>query len=157
MTLRLEVGGGTKVEAGWTNVDPAHGQGKFKVLIQDGIDIPDNCVTAARASHVMEHIPSGDPRVKALNEVHRVLVSGGTFEIIVPTVGYTDQATGQQHYNGWQAWADPTHVSFWWYPESFWYLTGRYAANAEYGLRLWKEGPMELRDGWEARVVLVKP
>jgi len=36
----------------------------------------------------------------------------------------------------WHAWADPTHVSFW-CVESFHYFDGHFAANADYGIRLW--------------------
>lgn len=155
--MRLEIGGGTnRLWPDAKQVDPKHGDPGLCSLVQDGIDLPDDSIEAAIASHVMEHIASGDDRIRALNEVHRVLVARGTFEIIVPTIGHTGDAGPVMH--GWQGWADPTHVSFWWYPESFYYLAGGpWSAHADYGLRLWELGEMELRDGWEARVTLVKP
>lgn len=156
--MQIEIGGGHLVAEGWINIDPVHGsKPEFRVKVQDGIALPDNSVEWARASHVMEHIPPGDDTIKAMNEVYRVLVPGGTFEVIVPTVGYTDE-DGVQQYNGWQAWADYTHCRFFWYPESFLYMKrGGMAANADYGLQLWDIQSMELRDGWEARVVFQKP
>ena len=157
--MNIEIGGGHLVAEGWENIDPQHGtRPEFCVKVQEGIALPNNSVRTARASHVMEHIPPGDDTVKAMNEVYRVLMTGGTFEIIVPCVGYTDPETHEPKYNGWQAWADPTHCKFYWYPESFWYMKrGGLAANADYGLKLWDVNSMELRDNWEAHVVLSKP
>lgn len=157
--MKLDIGGGKLPAAGYRNVDPLHGDAVLglNVRVQDGLPLGDCSVAAARASHVLEHIPSGSERVKALNEVWRVLVPGGEFEIIVPTIGHTS-AEGPPVFSGWQAWADPTHVSYWWYPESFLYLVrGGFAAHADYGLHLWDLGDHELKDGWEAHVTLVKP
>lgn len=158
--MKVEIGGGTLYDAEtWDNIDPVHGsRPELCRRIQDGVDLPDNSVECARASHVLEHIPAGVERINALNEVHRILVPGGEFETITPCVGYTDPETGAPVYNGWQAFADYTHLSFWWYPESWKYLVrGGMFAHAEYGLNLWDLGECELRDGWEAKVVLIKP
>ena len=83
-------------------------------------------VDAIRASHVMEHIPAGADRIAVMNEAHRVLKPGGVFEIRVPNC-----LSGT-----WHAFADPTHVSFWCIP-SFHYFDGRFAANADYGIKCW--------------------
>lgn len=132
--MRLELGGGTLVTRGWTNVDKTHGEGPWKRELQD-LPWPtaDNSIDAARASHVMEHIPAGQVRIDIFNEVHRVLRAGATFEVIVPVV-MGPGMTGPT----WHAWSDPTHVSFWWMPESFHYFDGLFAANADYGIKLWK-------------------
>jgi SAM-dependent methyltransferase len=74
-----------------------------------------------------------------MNEAHRVLKPGGVFEVIVPIVN--DPLT-------WHAIADPTHVSFW-VPESFHYFDGLFAANADYGIRLWSTLELEVRGGFE--------
>lgn len=156
----LEIGGGTIPTPGWENLDIHHpSRPDLQVKVQDGIPLPDNSVQGARASHVLEHIPKHDDQLlNAMNEIHRVLVPGGQFEIIVPCMGYTNhEVDGAPVYAGWQAHADMGHCSYWWYPESFWYFTGRYGANADYGVRYWNEVSTELRSGWEARVVLSKP
>lgn len=157
--MRIEIGGGTNRRTGYINMDPNHGDpGWGLTLGVDRIPAEDNSVEAAYASHVLEHIPQGQPRINALNEVNRVLVPGGVFEIVVPCIGYTDHANGGAPVHaGWQGYADPTHVSFWWFPESFWYLTGKFAAHASYGLAPWDEGNLDLLDGWEAHVTLIKP
>lgn len=140
MTTKVDIGGGTIPAQGFTNLDPVHGTGEFKRRIQDGIPVPDNTLIAARASHVMEHIPAGSAhgeRIWVMNEVHRALRRGGTFEIIVPGM-----------YGTWHPIADPTHVSFW-VTESFHYFDGLFAANASYGIALWETVSLELKDGWE--------
>lgn len=149
--MLLEVGGGTSRRAGYRNLDPEHGDAGLRCLVQDGIPLPDNSVKGVYASHVLEHIPAGQPRIATFNEIHRVLKPKGVFEIVVPCIGFTDHANdGAPVYAGWQGWADPTHVSQWWYPESFWYMDGTFAANATYGIQPWRTVKQELLDGWEA-------
>lgn len=123
--MKVEIGGGTRPLSGYTNLDPAHGEGTWRRRIQDGIPLPDSSATHVRASHVLEHIPAGQERIDLFNEVHRVLKPGGSFQVIVPMVTGT-----------WHAFADPTHVSFW-VPESFHYFDGRIVPNAEYGILPW--------------------
>jgi predicted SAM-dependent methyltransferase len=136
----IEIGGGHLVQAGWTNLDPTHGRGEWQRPAQV-VPWPaaDGSVDGIRASHVMEHIPAGQPRIDVMNEAHRVLKPGGVFEVIVPIVN--DPLT-------WHAIADPTHVSFW-VPESFHYFDGLFAANADYGIRLWSTLELEVRGGFE--------
>jgi len=131
--LKLEIGGGTLVPPGWTNLDCRNGEGPWRRYAQD-VPWPaaDGSVDAMRASHVMEHIPAGQPRLDVMNEAHRVLRPGGVFEVRVPNC-----LSGT-----WHAFADPTHVSFWCIP-SFHYFDGSFAANADYGIRPWKT--LELR------------
>ena len=136
----IEIGGGHLVQAGWTNLDPTHGIGDWQRPAQV-VPWPtaDDSVAAIRASHVMEHITAGQPRIDVMNEAHRVLKPGGVFEIIVPIVN--DPLS-------WHAIADPTHVSFW-VLESFHYFDGHFAANADYGIRLWETLELEVRGGFE--------
>ena len=136
----IEIGGGTLVQPGWINLDSRNGVGEWRRMAQDTPwPTGDNTVTAIRASHVMEHIPAGQDRIDVMNEAHRVLKPGGVFEVIVPIVN--DPLT-------WHAIADPTHVSFW-VPESFHYFDGLFAANADYGIRLWSTLELEVRGGFE--------
>jgi SAM-dependent methyltransferase len=125
--MNIEIGGGTLVPAGWTNLDSRNGDGPWR---REAQDVPwptaDRTVDAIRASHVMEHIPAGQPRIDVMNEAHRVLKPGSVFEIRVPNA-----LSGT-----WHAFADPTHVSFWCLA-SFHYFDGSFAANADYGIRPW--------------------
>lgn len=134
----IEIGGGTLVQPGWVNLDSRNGAGEWRRMAQDTPwPTGDNTVSAIRASHVMEHIPAGQERIDVMNEAHRVLRPGGVFEIIVPLMVGT-----------WHAIADPTHVSYW-CKESFHYFDGLFAANADYGIRLWQTLELEVVDGWE--------
>ena len=145
--MKLDIGGGLAPAPGFVNLDPRHGEGALRRRVQDGIPLSDGTVEAARCSHLLEHIPAGQERIDALNEVWRVLRPGGTFEVIVPLFG------------GWGAIADPTHVSFW-VRESFDYLTGTVAAAADYGIRLWElAGWSVVECGWgqEGHALLRKP
>lgn len=136
----IEIGGGTLVQPGWVNLDSRNGEGDWRREAQDTPwPTSDNTVAAIRASHVMEHIPAGQPRIDVMNEAHRVLKPGGVFEVIVPILN--DPLS-------WHAIADPTHVSFW-VPESFHYFDGHFAANADYGIRLWTTLELEVRGGFE--------
>lgn len=146
--MRLDIGGGAAPASGHVNLDPVHGLGDFRRRVQDGVPLPDAIVEAARCSHLMEHIPASD-RIAVLNEVWRVLVPGGTFEVIVPLFSADSY--------GWLA--DPTHVS-WWCEQSFWYFTGRMAPAADYGIRLWdmvEWTTVTCEWGTEGRALLRKP
>lgn len=136
--MRLEIGGGTLVQPGWVNLDPRNGVGEWRREAQDTPwPAAADSVDAIRASHVMEHIPAGQPRIDVMNEAHRVLKPGAVFEVIVPFMTGT-----------WHAIADPTHLSLW-CEESFHYFDGRKSADADYGIRLWETLELEVVDGWE--------
>ena len=136
--MRLEIGGGTLVQPGWVNLDSRNGVGEWRREAQDTLwPAADGSVDAIRASHVMEHIPAGQPRIDVMNEAHRVLRPGGVFEIIVPFMTGT-----------WHAIADPTHLSLW-CEESFHYFDGRKSADADYGIRPWQTLELDVVDGWE--------
>lgn len=135
--MKIDLGGGTKPATDHINLDPVHGEGDWRRSATDTPwPTPDQTVTHIVASHVMEHIPAGAPRLTVMNECHRVLAPGGVLHIIVPLVG------------SWQAIADPTHVSFW-VPESFWYFDGKMAPNAEYGNLPWRTLDWHVEHDWE--------
>lgn len=91
-------------------------------------------------SHFMEHVHRGQPLLNVMNEAWRILKPGGTFTMILPLVGYTDPVTGAPMSNqiGWQPWADPTHVNYWWFPEALLYFCeGPFKPHANYGINIW--------------------
>ena len=114
----IEIGGGPNFHHGWAepgryvwNLDPYYGEGPWRKPAQE-LPWPavDDSITRVRASHVLEHIPAGEPRINVFNEAHRVLIPGGIFAIDVPRFPH-DAAV-----------SDPTHVSFF-VPDSFIYFT----------------------------------
>lgn len=145
MSGHLEIGGGTLVGFDVTNLDPAHGSHGWQQYAQHTPwPCDDGAFDTIRASHVLEHIPAGPPRIAVFNEAHRVLAPGGTFEVIVP--GAVTREPGGML--GWWAIADPTHVSLW-VPESFHYFDGTFAPNADYGIRPWSTVELTVESGWE--------
>ena len=180
----VEIGGGTKPHPrAKIVIDPVHPARCDAQLAQDvpwpvGYESADEVY----ASHVLEHVPKGEPIISVMNEAWRVLKPGGSFTILLPVIGVTRRSVSRV-LDDWRAWADPTHVSSWWLPESFHYFTGQIEADADYGVRPWlplkeiTEGESEilrltalrervpsgfgsvwaLRDGWEGYVRLEKP
>lgn len=147
--------------------------------------LPDRCADEVYSSHFMEHIPRGQPLINVMNEAWRVLKPGGTYTMLFPVIGYTDPYTAQptSDHIGWQPWADPTHVNYWWMPEALLYFTGgAWSAHADYGINIWEFGPYveeslataeidtfkitpaksmqafwSIRSGWEAVARMRKP
>lgn len=152
--MKVEIGGGRLLTNGYVNLDPGHGHGEWKRYAQETPwPTGDNTVDTIRASHVLEHIPAGmDDRVRVMNEAWRVMCPGGHFNIIGPVMMVEGKLV-----EGWWPWADPTHVSFWCYPESWHYFDGTFLPNADYGIKQWVWGAGRVEGGWEAHVTLVKP
>ena len=125
--MKIEIGGGLALWPGFTNLDPAHGEGEFRRRAEDGPwPLADCSVEAGRASHVLEHVAARTDRLAVFSEMWRVLVPGGTFEIIVPLFSAANPVG---------ALADPTHRSLW-IKESFEYFTGQRQAAATYAMPL---------------------
>ena len=78
MTLKLDLGAGTTSPAGFVPMGNAHGTTIFPLA-----GITDGSCDAVRASHVLEHFPSGQIAA-VLAEWVRVLRPGGTLSIAVP-------------------------------------------------------------------------
>jgi predicted SAM-dependent methyltransferase len=153
--MKIDIGGGLRPKQGFINLDPVHGEDTFKRKLQDGIPVEDNSIDELYCSHTLEHIPAAD-RIACINECNRVLKINGIFEIIVPIIGYTDSNNKGHYVNNCAAWADPTHVSYFWMPESFLYFTNPEIASADYGIKYWKLLSAEINDNAEGRVILQK-
>lgn len=119
------------------------GLDRYTPFLSESLDITsqtwplgDETFDEVYCSHVMEHVLHGEPTLHVLREVWRVLKPGGTFTVILPLVGWTPQdgAWVGGLVPSWQAYADPTHVTSYWMPESFRYwCEGDFHANADYG------------------------
>mgnify|MGYP000886309855 CR=1 FL=1 len=95
--MRLNLGCSDAHEPGFLNVDicpPAD----VVADLRERWPWDDASIEYIRAHDIVEHLPS---KIHTMNEAHRVLASGGTFEIRVPTT------------DGRGAFQDPTHCSFW--------------------------------------------
>lgn len=153
--MKIDIGGGLRPKVGFINLDPVHGTGDFKRTLQEGIPVSDNSVDELFSSHTLEHIET-KYRIQVMNECNRVLKFGSKFEIIVPIIGYTDSNNIGHYINSCMPWADPTHLSYFWMPESFLYFTNPKIASADYGIRYWKLIDAQINDNAEGRVVLEK-
>lgn len=88
--IKLDIGCGFNKQPGFVGIDIREGPGVD--IVQDlekfPWPLPDNSVSLAVASHVVEHIdPHGFTFVNFMNEVWRVLKPGGHFMISTPYAG----------------------------------------------------------------------
>jgi len=111
INLNLGSGGG-KIE-GYYGVDHAELEGVDIVadLNQLFDQFPDDCVKNIYSRHVLEHINEFLP---LMNELHRIMMSTGKLEIVVP------------HFSNVYGFSDPTHVRF------FGLYTMNYFCDPEY-------------------------
>jgi hypothetical protein len=106
--IRLDFGCGPNKREGFQGVDAIAFPGVDHVLDIGAGQWPwkDGSVLEAHASHFVEHLTAAQ-RVTFANELHRVLIPGGTCSVIVP------------HWASCRAYGDPTHQ---WPPVSeFWF------------------------------------
>ena len=97
--IRLDIGCGEFKDEGWVGLDMRAVQGVD--IVQDvevqPWDLPDECVTIAKASHLVEHInPSKFGFINFMNEVWRILKVGSDFAIATPhgySPGYLQDPT----------------------------------------------------------------
>jgi SAM-dependent methyltransferase len=122
--LRLNLGCGRNVLAGWVNLD-------WKAL--PGVDVvadlgrcadaplpfADDAADEFLLSHVLEHV---DDTLALMQELHRIARAGARAWIRVPHGGSDD------------AWEDPTHRRAY-FPGSFGYFSQPYYWRADYGYR----------------------
>jgi hypothetical protein len=128
--LKLDFGCGPHKREGFAGVDrtPFVGVDHVVDLTQAPWPWPDNSVAEAHSSHFVEHLTSAQ-RILFCNELYRVLVPGGSCQIIVP------------HWGSCRAYGDPTHQ---WPPVSefwFYYLSAEWRnANAPHTDAQYVEG-----------------
>jgi predicted SAM-dependent methyltransferase len=111
--LKVDLGSGTvRHRAGFVTIDANPATEPDIIATLPPIPLPDESCEIVYASHFLEHL--AQPDVMALMaEVWRVLIPGGSAEIIVP-YGLSESAL-----------QDPTHKSFF-VPESFQYYCEKY-------------------------------
>ena len=168
----------------WTRHVVAAGSREYRSL-----PIESGSVDVVYASHFLEHTPAGQPRLDVFNEARRVLRTGGVFEFLVPLTGWTEQSLGAKWAKSsaarwmgthplearWmgthrlvadpRTYADPTHVSAWWFPQSLLYFTGSEKpdepAFADYGVQAFLPldggSRWQIEDGWVGHAWLMKP
>jgi len=109
--------------------------------VTKGLPYDDNSIDEILADNFFEHLAPAD-WMYVLNECHRVLRPGGRINMLVPP--YT-------HHN---AYADPTHKSFW-ATNTFSYITGKRPRNSSIGLMPWHI--LEAEDKEDAIIRIMTP
>lgn len=139
--MNLNLGSGhVHMGEDWVNLDvnPATGCNVAAWIPQ--FPFKDEAFDHILASHVIEHIPD---TIAVFNECWRVLIPGGTMEVLVP---YAFNPAAFQ---------DPTHVRYF-VPESGMYYT-QGMAYLLYGIKIWTNSDWHLQDnGWVVRGYMVK-
>lgn len=99
--MKLNLGCGNEHKEGYINIDVRNLPSVDIVRdILRGLPFSDGVVDSIYSENFLEHLPQAEV-IWAMNEMWRVLKSGGTAEHLVPIAG------SEQH------WQDPTHLSHW--------------------------------------------
>jgi len=117
------------------------------------IPFGDNSIEEVYASHFIEHIPQ-DKVIWFFNEIYRILIPGGIFEIYVPPTQSPDGKACRG------AFADPTHRSYW-NDMSFRYFDGSWKGHCgvrgNYGIKCnFKQVKIEFIHETKLHVILRK-
>jgi glycosyltransferase involved in cell wall biosynthesis len=100
--VKLNLGCGFSKIEGYINIDNrSEVEPDLVCDLSEGLPYGDNSVDEIRAYDFLEHIRPGEPVVKIVEEIYRVLKSDGKFEHYTPS---TDSRA---------AWQDPFHLSYW--------------------------------------------
>lgn len=95
LPLRLNLGCGGDIRAGYVNVD-THGKADVKLDLNGDWPWADNSVVEVEMRHVLEHLPD---TVSVMKKLYRVCADGAKVHIVVPHPRHEDY------------FSDPTHVS----------------------------------------------
>jgi len=144
LIVGINLGGGPHKLPGFDTLDPMYGEGDWKRYAEDiPWPVDDGTVEEIYASHVLEHIFAGPPRIAVFNEAHRVLQSGGLFHIRTPLFPHPCSVS------------DPMHVSFF-VPDSFMYFCNNSGWPSGGDWCVWRMESIETSD-WEITCKLRKP
>lgn len=84
MNRPLNLGCGSRIKAGWTNVDlSAASPAVIEWDVRSALPLPHGSVPFAYSSHMLEHLSEEDAEAVA-KDVLRVLSPGGIFRVVVP-------------------------------------------------------------------------
>ncbi len=97
--LKLDLGCGQRPRSDFYTVDNLEVDGVDLVAdLNKPLDLlPDNCTEYIYSHHVFEHVHEF---LALMREIHRIILPGGTIEIVVP------------HFSNVYSYSDPTHVRF---------------------------------------------
>lgn len=117
--IRLDIGCGPYKQPGFIGMDNRELAGVDIVhdLEETPWPLPDECVTFAVASHVLEHInPHKGTFIRVMDEIWRVLVPAGQFNFVVPYAGSHGYYQDPTHCNPinetTMAYFDPGHHTY---------------------------------------------
>ena len=121
--MKLNLGCADNLRPDYVNMDIVPRAGVEVADLREGWPWPDDSVEFILAHDIIEHLPD---KIHTMNEAWRVLANGGVIEIGVPTT------------DGFGAFQDPTHVSYWNQRSFLYYAAGnpyreRFAAS--YGIQ----------------------
>lgn len=95
--LKLHLGCGGSVLESWVNVDT--GPAPLRLDLRWGLPFPDGSAEYVYAAHLLEDFYYKDEALRLLQEIHRVLASGGVLRLVVPDIekclrAYVEQDEG---------------------------------------------------------------
>lgn len=100
--IRLDIGCGSNKNKGFVGIDYKQ-YGDVDIVHDIEVTpwpLPDECVTTAVASHVLEHInPHGGVFIDVMDEIWRVLKPGAQFAFVVPHAASPGYAQDPTHCN----------------------------------------------------------
>jgi SAM-dependent methyltransferase len=82
--LKLHIGAGEQILAGWVNIDVA--PAPLAMNVKWGLPFEEGAADYAFFSHVLEHLFYPVEAVSVLADVHRVLAPGGVLRVVVPDI-----------------------------------------------------------------------
>ena len=86
--LRLHIGAGNHIVAGWLNIDLHPGLSLLSMKVPEGLGrFADRSARCIYTSHLLEHLSYPTEAAELLRQCHRLLVPDGGLRIVVPDIG----------------------------------------------------------------------